>query len=221
MLKRRIRNLAVTGITIIAAIVFTTLGAIAVPAMASQAAPAQPAQAPQVAGHQVSASALQPLILFDANRQAVAAAKRGHQFTVISSGIATDVAERLLGHVNSPAGWPFSDRRFDRLYARDPVVQILQLHSPGGCMQTDSVHSGVVDDPCGSHKAGTYWVLLANRGRGFCRSGAAWQVNVGITNHYRVYPYGYAMFVNSNNRIYTGSHHPISVYDQWCVAMVD
>jgi hypothetical protein len=219
MVKKRIRALTATGITMVAA---ALVALSATGASAAVTAPTQPAQAPQVAGHQVSFKAVQPYILIDANRQFVASAKSGQQFSVVSSGTATDLGVQSLGHVNSPAGWPFSDRRFDRLYAGDPVVQILQLSSGRGCMQTDSVHSGVVDDPCGSHNAGTYWVAVGNGGgRGFCRTGAEWLVNVGITNHYDPYPYGDAMFVNPNNRIYTGWHRPISVYDQWCLGVVD
>jgi hypothetical protein len=82
-------------------------------------------------------------------------------------------------------------------------------------MQTDSVHSGVVENPCGSHNAGTYWAIVFANPRGVC-NGASWLVNVGITNHYPVYPYGYAMFVNSNDSIYTQTHRPISGDDQWC-----
>jgi hypothetical protein len=194
---------------------FAAIGA--APARASQAAPAQPAQAAQVAGHQVSFSATSVNFrLLDANRQVVAPANSGQQFSAVKSGLVAGFQEQVLGHVNSPTGWPFSDRRFDSLYARDVVVQFLQQNGGGGCVQTDSVHSGVVDAPCGSHNAGTYWAIHDASPRGACTAGAAWLVNVGITNHYPVYPYGYAMFVNSNNFIYTQSHRPISGDDQWC-----
>ena len=199
-------------LTVVAAV--TALAAIsAAPAMASQAAPVQPAQPPQVARHQISISATcGPCGSEDANGQAIAAANSGAQFGVIGGTALFQTP--LLGHVNST--WPFSDHRFDSLYAGDPVYQFQQTNGGGGCMQTDSVHSAVFDDPCGSHNAGTYWTAVGASARGFCAGGADWLVNVGITNHYTPYPYGYALFVNTNNLIYADPHRPISGDDQWC-----
>lgn len=189
---------------------FAAIGA--VPAMASQVAPAQSAQARQVARHQVSIRATSaPFNLVDANGNVVGPANSGAQFSILGGAAVFQAVQ--LGNVNS--SWPFSDRRFDSLYAGNPVYVFEQTNG-GGCMQTDSVHSGVFDDPCGSHNAGTYWMLHPASARGVCTGGADWVVNVGITNHYPVYPYGYAMFVNSNNFIYTQSHRPIGGDDQWC-----
>lgn len=112
--------------------------------------------------------------------------------------------------------WPFSNCRFDTLYSGHEVLQFIAQNVSRECLQTDSVHSGVGLDLCGSHNAGTYWVTVGNGGsRGVCVH-AFWLVNVGITNRYDPYPYGSAMFFNSNDHFYVQSHRPISNDDQWC-----
>lgn len=195
-------------LTVLAAV--AALAAIgAAPAMASQAAPAQSTQALQVPRHQQLNICCG---LEDANGQIVGTAFGG-QFGV--GGVPAVFQFVLLGHVNTPAGWPFTNTRFDGLYHTDQVYQFIQTNGSGGCMQTDSVHSGVLDNPCGSHNAGTYWVVVGPGPRGACTS-AGWLVNVGITNHYDPYPYGSAMFANTNSLLYTQSHRPIGGDDQWC-----
>jgi hypothetical protein len=127
----------------------------------------------------------------------------------------------VLGRVGQDGQcWPFSNCGFDTEYKGDEVLQFI-AHTPpvaGDCLQTDSVHSGVGYDPCGSHNAGTYWVTVGNGGsRGTCNPHPAfWMVNVGITNHYDPYPYGEAMFFNGSG-LYVHTHLPISDDDQWCV----
>lgn len=141
---------------------------------------------------------------------------------VLFSGADAEFMTPVLGHVNQTANcWPFSDCRFDTLYSGHEVIQFVVqgfISSDGDaiCLQTDSVHSGVVFADCGDHNAGTYWMTLPGGSHGVCAAGF-WLVNVGITNHYPVYPYGYAMFVNTNNLIYVQSHRPIGDDDQWCV----
>jgi len=195
---------------------FAAIGA--VPAMASQAAPAQPASALHVVSHEVLSCEVFGGGSLHAANGGYAYAASGAQFSVtsIDGNNIAGIAEPVLGCVNSAAGWPFSDHRFDSLYAGDPVEELVQEGGVGGCMQTDSVHSAVVDGPCVAHDAGTYWVQVGDSARGECPGGASWLVNVGITNHYDPYPFGSAMFVDSNNRIYALSDRPISVDDQWC-----
>jgi hypothetical protein len=86
-------------------------------------------------------------------------------------------------------------------------------------MQTDSVHSLVGFNPCGSHNAGTYWVPVGGGNHGNCTPGF-WLVNVGITNNYSpgTYPYGYAMFYNTaDNGFYAQPRRPIGDDDQFCM----
>lgn len=191
-----------------AATAFAAIGA--VPAMASQAAPAQPAQASHSVRQQISFGAS----LEDGSGLFVAPTPNGAQFSI--SNVHANFTVYLLGLVNPTTGWPFSDHHFDRLYAGDSVYTFDQNGSGGGCMQTDSVHSGVVDKPCGAHNAGTYWAAVGSGTQPAC-IGASWLVNVGITNHYDPYPYGSAMFANTNALLYTQSHRPISANDQWCL----
>lgn len=188
-------------LTVVAAV--TALAAIgAAPAMASQAAPAQST------GTCCGLAAAEGLAV-------VKTAAVGSQYNIDNVVDAEFADAPLLGRVNST--WPFSNPHFDSLYAGDEVRQFQQVNgSSNGCMQTDSVHSGVFDNPCGSHNAGTYWVFVNSGAIGVCTNGAAWLVNVGITNHYPVYPYGYAMFINTNDFIYTQSHRPLGGDDQWC-----
>jgi hypothetical protein len=125
----------------------------------------------------------------------------------------------VVGVVNKTANcWPFSDCRFDTLYSGNEVLQfVLQNGFTGDCMQTDSVHSGVLPGVCGSHNAGTYWMTLGSSSRGACTGATFWLVNVGITNNYPVYPYGEAMFLNSNNLLYVQTNRAPGFDDQWCV----
>src|SRR5215469_7585027 len=129
---------------------FAAIGA--VPTMARQVAPAQSAQAVQAVRHQIPFITCSPCHLFDANGSFVVVTASGSQFSVLGT-IGALFQQPLLGTVHS--GWPFSDGRFDSLYAGDQVLQFAQTNGGLGCMQTDSVHSGVVDNPCGSHNAGT------------------------------------------------------------------
>jgi len=167
-----------------------------------------------VAAPATTAMAVVTFHLLDANRDYVSAANSGGQFFSNPQVAKAVIYLNPLETVRS--GWPFSDWQFNNLYHGDDVVQLQQMNGGGGCMQTDSVHSSVVDAPCGSHNAGTYWVGHRASSRGACVNGADWLVNVGITNHYDPYPYGFAMFVNSNRFIYVQSHRAISVDDQWC-----
>jgi hypothetical protein len=213
MLERRIRTLAVTGITIMAAALVTlnTTGA-----SAAVTAHTQPAQASHFVAHQIpDTTVVGTYALEDAYGAFVAPTNSDAPFSV-STDVAIGITVSELGIVNSPVGWPFSDHRFDGLYAGDPVFTLEQDGYGDGCMQTDSVHSGVVDKPCGAHNAGTYWADVPAGPRGECTDGAIWLVNVGITNHYDPYPYGSALFANTNNLLYTQSHRPIGVDDQWC-----
>ncbi len=134
----------------------------------------------------------------------------------------------VLGKVNQTANcWPFSDCRFDTLsgYSGQEVLQFIDQDT-GLCLQTDSVHSGVFSDACGSHNAGTYWVTVGNGGSG---GGACvnhptwWLVNVGITNHYDPYPYGEALFYDTNANpaaFYVATRQPISDNNQFCTIPV-
>ena len=130
----------------------------------------------------------------------------------------------VLGHVVDQNGdcWPFSNCGFDSEYRGDEVLQFVAQDpsDAGQCLQTDSVHSHVKPDPCGSHNAGTYWVTVGNGGtRGYCNPHPVfWMVNVGITNHYDPYPYGEAMYWNTTlYDVYVATHLPISDLNQWCV----
>ena len=102
-------------------------------------------------------------------------------------------------------GWPFSDGRFDTLYAGDQVFQMQQSDSPGGCAGIDSAyHSGVVDGGCSIGERGL-WVAVGR-----------WFVNVGGTDHYDNYPYGEIMFRNSNFLVYFANHQaPNNDTNQW------
>lgn len=143
----------------------------------------------------------------------------GGAVLINGDGTTTLFRTPVVGVVNQTAHcWPFSYCPFDTLYSGHEVLQfVLQNGVPGDCLQTDSVHSGVIRNSCGSHDAGTYWVTVGSSPRGACSGGSFWLVNVGITNHYNVYPYGYAMFVNSNGLVYVQSHRALGDDDQWCV----
>lgn len=204
-----------------AATAFAVVGA--VPARASQAAPARAAAAVLSVRHALSSSAASGLPLFDGRGDCVRSESWPHQFGIV--GVASLPSPNCAGiNVYEWAGavrkgWPFSDPKFNTFYAGWPVVQLQQTNGGGGCMQTDSIHSSVFADPCTAHDAGTYWVIYGNNSQGICPElgfPSSWLVNVGITNHYDPYPYGAAMFLNSNDLIYTASHRPISIFNQWC-----
>jgi hypothetical protein len=195
----------------------------AVPARASQAAHAPAAPAMHSVPHALSSSAASGGPLFDARGDCVRSESWPHQFGIVgaaslpSPNCAGIYAYEFAGTVRK--GWPFSDSKFNTLYANWPVVQLQQTTGGGGCMQTDSVHSNVFADPCTAHDAGTYWVIYGKNTQGICPDlgiYSSWLVNVGITNHYDPYPHGAAMFLNSNDLIYTASGRPISIFNQWC-----
>jgi hypothetical protein len=201
--------------------VFAALGA--VPARASQAAPARTAPAALSVPQALSSGAASSVFahLLDGRGDCIRSEDWPNQFGIVGAASVPSPNCELF-NVNEwdgavRPGWPFSDTKFNTLYAGYPVVQFQQTTTPGGCMQTDSLHSGVFADPCTAHDAGTYWVIYGNGGStGIC-SHAYWLVNVGITNHYDPYPHGYAMFLNSNDLIYTASGRPISIFNQWCL----
>jgi hypothetical protein len=208
----------------------TTIGAVvaacgalgAAPALASQPSAARPAAVAaahpghtSVVPHIASGPGcnVQNCVLKDADNQ---------YLTVPGTLTAVQFRTPILGHVNQTAHcWPFSDCRFDTQYSGHEVLQFIAQNDMGDCLQTDSVHSGVGYASCGSHNAGTYWVTVGNGGsRGACNPHPVfWMVNVGITNHYDPYPYGSAMFVNSNDLLYVQSHRPLSNDDQWCTVV--
>jgi hypothetical protein len=196
----------------IAAVVAACSALGAAPALASQPSAVHPAPvAAAHPGHAVAAPHtaggpgcnVQNCILEDAGNLVVV-----QQFTT-----------PVLGRVSPAHCWPFSDCTFDTRYSGDEVLQFI-AHTPpvaGDCLQTDSVHSGVGYDPCGSHNAGTYWVTVGNGGsRGTCNPHPVfWMVNVGITNHYDD-SYPWVMFFNGNG-LYAHPRLPVSDDDQWCV----
>jgi hypothetical protein len=127
----------------------------------------------------------------------------------------------IVGTVNPPNCWPFNpDCRFNTLsgYEGSEVLQFVD-HDFGYCLRTDSVHSLVTDNSaCVPHDAGTYWVTVGGSGSpGNCAGHPIfWLVNVGMTNHYDPYPYGEAMFLNTDGNFYVQSHRPIGGDDQFC-----
>ena len=123
----------------------------------------------------------------------------------------------VLGKVHTNPCWPFSDCQFDTLngYSGSEVLQFIDQDT-GLCLLTDSVHSRVIEDACGSHNAGTYWVPVAGGNHGVCTPGF-WLVNVGITNNYDPYPYGEALFLNTDGLFYVATNRPIGNDDQFCM----
>lgn len=117
-----------------------------------------------------------------------------------------------------PTCWPFSNCEFDNLYAGWTVGEEIQATGAGGCMQTDGVHSATLDNGCGSHNVNTYWVFIEGHVSTLgCGTGGDWMVNVGLTDHENQYPYGSAMFDNTNGLVYTEPNESAADGDdQWC-----